>query len=387
MLNRFGAAFVRSHRPIVSAWVATVLSRLQICRTAALGGHARLCLDCGKKQISYNSCRDRHCPKCGGAQRARWLDAQSANLLPVPYFHIVFTLPHELGPLALQNEKVVYGLLFRAASQTLLQLAADAKHLGAQIGVTAVLHTWGQNLNHHPHVHCVVTGGGLSLDGTRWVRGRRRFFISVRVMRALFRGKLLALLGGAYRRGELQLHGRLLSLRQPAAFFRLLKPLRKKKWVVHAKPPFGGPQRVLKYLARYTHRVAIANQRIVEINATGVVFRWKDYRDGQRKVMALRAAEFLRRFSLHVLPKRFVRIRHYGLLANAKRAKVLLQCRASEGFSAEELTAIQNEPVVDDAEPMPVTCSACGSAAVVSVIVLPLRSARPVVFALWCDST
>lgn len=327
MIRRYGASYLYKYGRAVTAVTRAVLRDLLRCRTAALGGHRLTCVNCAREEISYNSCRNRHCPKCGGSQSRQWLDKQVQNLLPVPYFHIVFTMPQEIAHIALQNRRLVYGLLFRAASQTLLTLAADPKHLGARIGVTAVLHTWGQNLGHHPHVHCIVPGGGLSKDRHHWVSCRNNFFISVRVMRALFRGKFLALLRQAYECGDLEFHGRISHLRQLGAFRRYLKPLSKKKWVVYAKAPLGGPEIVLKYLARYTHRVAISNHRILNIDNGRVVFRWKDYRDGQPKVMSLDALAFLRRFTLHILPKGFVRIRHYGILANCVRIETLKQCR------------------------------------------------------------
>jgi predicted Zn-ribbon and HTH transcriptional regulator len=314
--------------PVVSSSQAKVVKAILACRTAALGGHVDVCEECGYEANSFNSCRNRHCPKCQGRATAAWLEAQHQNLLPVPYAHVVFTLPDLLAPLALQNPQVVYGLLFRAASQTLLQVAATPQHLGARIGFLAILHTWGQNLLHHPHIHCVVPAGGVALDGSRWVRCRPGFFLPVRVLSRLYRGKFLSLLQEAYQAGALQCHGRLADLRSARAFRRLLSRARALEWVVYAKPPFGGPEAVLKYLARYTHRIAISNQRLLEATDDHVSFTWKDYRhEHRRRVMTLDISEFVRRFLLHVLPHRFVKIRYYGFLSQSQRATALSQCR------------------------------------------------------------
>lgn len=318
--------------PALSLAQTKVVKALVACRTAVLGGHVEVCNECGHERVSYNSCRNRHCPKCQGGATAQWLDAQQELLLRVPYAHVVFTLPDLLAPLALQNPKQVYGLLFRAVSQTLLQVAATPRNLGARIGFLAVLHTWGQTLLHHPHVHCVVPAGGVALDGSRWVPCRPGFFLPVRVLSRLYRGKLLASLDEAYQAGKLQFHGQLEALRNPQAFARLLARARALEWVVYAKPPFGGPQAVLKYLARYTHRIAISNHRLVEATDTHVRFTWKDYRHGNRpRVMTLELTEFARRFLLHVLPRRFVKIRYYGFLAQSQRATMLPRCRALTG--------------------------------------------------------
>lgn len=319
-----------------------VLHDLMACRTAALGGHRRRCGDCGHEQIAYNSCRNRHCPKCQAQKQAAWLEARRADLLEVPYYHIVFTLPEALGPLALQNKRLLYGLLFRAASETLLTIARDPRHLGAKIGFTAVLHTWGQRLLHHPHLHCVVPAGGLSDDEQRWVAAREQFFLPVRVLSRLFRGKYLAYLQQAYREGHLVLAGRLKDLAEPSAWGTFLAPIAQTDWVVYAKAPFGSAEQVLKYLARYTHRVALSNRRLVSLDEGQVAFRYKDYRRGQREgVLRLAAVEFIRRFLLHVLPKGFVRIRHYGLLANRCRREKLHRCRQLLGSVAPSET----EPV------------------------------------------
>src|SRR5215470_11054748 len=315
ILRAHGEAYAARHP--VSALQAAVMRRLVACRTAALGGHVDACDRCGYTRVSYNSCRDRHCPKCQGVKRAAWLEARLERLLPVEYFHVVFTLPVALHPLVLHHPRRLYDLLFQAASQSLLTLAADPKWLGAQIGVTAILHTWGQNLLFHPHLHCVVTGGGLSPDGSRWIATRPGYFLPVKVLARLFRGKFLAGVKEAYDAGQLSLAGSVANLAKPEAFRRWLDALYRQDWVVYAKRPFGGAQQVFRYLGRYSHRVAIANSRLVSMEHDRVSFRWKDYADRHRtKVMTVSAEEFLRRVLLHVLPKGFVRIRHYGLLAS-----------------------------------------------------------------------
>jgi Putative transposase/Transposase zinc-binding domain len=305
-----------------------VLSAIQLCRTEALGGHVEECDRCGHRRVAYNSCRNRHCPKCQGPACAQWMQARAAELLPVPYFHVVFTLPETLAPLALQNKRVMYDLLFRAAAQTLQEVAADSRHLGARIGFLMVLHTWGQNLLHHPHVHCIVASGGLARDGSRWVAGHKKFLLPVRVLSRVFRGKYLFLLKRAFRSGKLQFHGSLEDLWNASRFEQRLTTSVGREWVVYAKPPAGGPEQVLKYLARYTHRVAISNRRLLQMKEGRVTFSYKDYADGNRtKKMTLAATEFIRRFLLHVLPANFMRIRHYGFMANRFRTESLARCR------------------------------------------------------------
>jgi hypothetical protein len=302
---------------------------ISACRTDALGAHIEQCDHCAHQTIAYNSCRNRHCPKCQSTARDKWLAARSAELLPVPYCHLIFTLPQELSTLALQNQRLFYGILFRAVSETLLTIAADPRRLGAHIGFLAVLHTWNQKLLHHPHLHCLIPSGGLSLDRSRWVRCRQRFFLPVKVLRKLFRGKFLAFLAAAFRQKKLQLIGALAHLKKPAAFDRFLRQLRSKNWVVYAKRPFGGPEHVIKYLARYTHRVAISNGRLIEMRDGHVTFRWRDSADAnQQKIMTLDAVKFIRRYLLHILPSRFVKIRHFGLLANRNRREALALCRS-----------------------------------------------------------
>jgi len=318
--ERHGSHLAWQHRKVMDAIVR--------CRTAALGGHRDQCLRCGHEAISYNSCRNRHCPKCQGNARAKWLAARSSELLPVPYFHIVFTLPHELSALVLQNKRLLYDLLFRTSAATLLEVARDPKHLGADIGLLSVLHTWGQNLQHHPHVHCVVPAGGLALDGSGWVAASPRFFLPVRVLSRIFRGKFTAALQQLFLQDKLQFHASLQDLARPERFRQFLRQLFSKEWIVYAKPPFGGAEHVLNYLARYTHRVAISNHRLVAFKEDQVSFRWKDYAaNGKQKVMTVSVDEFLRRFLIHVLPKGLVRIRHFGLFANRRRTASLLRCR------------------------------------------------------------
>ena len=339
VFHRHGADWRRANAGHVSLAQLQVMSAIEQCRSAALGGHVERCEDCGHSRIAYNSCRDRHCPKCQGAAAQDWLAAREADLLPVGYFHVVFTLPTEIAPIAYQNKAVVYGLLFRAAAETLLTIAADPRHLGARIGATAVLHSWGSAMTHHPHLHMIVPGGGISPDGTHWVHCRPGFLLPVRVLSRLFRRLFLTRLADAHAAGRLAFFGELDGLRSRAAFAAYLAPLRKKNWFVYGKPPFAGPEAVLAYLARYTHRVAISNSRLIGLDDRGVTFRFKDYRRNGRArhcTMTLAPGEFIRRFLLHVLPKGFHRIRHYGLLASATckatiaRAKELIAAPVAE---------------------------------------------------------
>jgi hypothetical protein len=328
VLHRHGEAYRRAHDAHLGRVERRVMSAIELCRTAALGGHTEACADCGLVRCAYNSCRNRHCPKCQGAARAGWLAARQADLLPVEYFHVVFTLPPPAAEIAFQNKKVVYGLLFRAAAETLRTIAADPKHLGAEIGLVAVLHTWGQALLHHPHLHCVVPGGGPSLDGLRWIACKPGFFLPVHVLSRLFRRLFLEGLQAAFNASELKFFGELATLADAAGFRRRLAELRKVDWITYAKPPFGGPAQVLAYLGRYTHSVAISNTRLVSVTDHEVAFRWKDYRHNSRsRTMTLDADEFIRRFLLHTLPDGFHRIRHYGYLANGCRAAKLVLCR------------------------------------------------------------
>lgn len=327
---RFGGAWRKAHAGHVSLGQLKAMSAIENCRTAALGGHVERCEDCDHSRIAYNSCRNRHCPKCQGAAAKDWLAARQADLLPVGYFHLVFTLPAEIAAIAYHNKSVVYDLLFRTSSEAMLTIAADPKHLGARIGITAVLHTWGSAMTHHPHVHMIVPGGGIALDGARWVHCRSGFLLPVRVLSRLFRRLMLSRLADAHQSGRLAFFGDQSHLGDPQAFAALLVPLKRKNWFVYAKPPFAGPEAVLAYLSRYTHRVAIANSRLISLDEKGVSFRTKDYRLNGRqryRAMTLTPQEFIRRFLLHVLPKGFHRIRHYGLLASATRKANIARAR------------------------------------------------------------
>ena len=328
IFRRHGAAYREAHGGHLSRGHRRVMGAIETCRSAALGGHVEQCNDCGRLRIAYNSCRNRHCPKCQGLARAQWLADRQSELLPVPYFHVVFTVPAPIAEIALHNKAVVYGILFTAAAETLRVIAADPRHLGAEIGLVAVLHTWGQNLHHHPHVHCVVPGGGPSADRGRWIGCRPSFFLPVKVLSRLYRRLFLTRLQAAFEAGQLRFFGDLASLAAPAAFAIWLRPLRDIRWVVYAKRPFGGPEQVLDYLGRYTHRVAIANSRLVALDGDQVAFSWKDYRQNSAtKIMRLRPDEFIRRFLLHTLPDGFHRIRHFGFMANRHRAAKLALCR------------------------------------------------------------
>ena len=369
VIREHGEAFLAKFGSTLGGTQRKALRDLALCRTAALGGHVERCLDCGHERIAYNSCRNRHCPKCQALVRARWLAGEDEHLLPVPYYHVVFTLPAELSDLALANPSLLYDLLLHSAAATLRDVAANPKRLGAQLGVLMVLHTWGQNLHHHPHVHCVATGGGLSCDAAgkvdanpRWVACRPGFFLPVRVLSRVFRGKFLAGVRQAFAAGKLVLPGTLAPLQPAAAFAHWLAPLHAKEWVVYAKPPFGGPAHVLKYLARYTHRVAISNQRLVKLADGQVTFRYKDYAAAhQHKTLTLSADEFLRRFVQHVLPKGFVKVRHYGLLANRQRQANLTLCRCLLLLATLAARLTQVSPTAPAIEPArPRCCPACG---------------------------
>jgi hypothetical protein len=368
ILRQHGQAFLARHGGVLTAAQRRALRDLAVCRTAALGGHIAHCLDCGHETIAYNSCRNRHCPKCQALTRAHWLEQQAEHLLPVAYHHVVFTVPAEVAALALANPAVLYDLLMRSAAATLRSVAANAKHLGAVVGVLMVLHTWGQNLHHHPHVHCVVTGGGLSCDGAgkiavapHWTACRPGFFLPVRVLSRVFRREYLAGLRTALDQGRLRWPDGLQALADPESRARWCAALAARDWVVYAKPPFGGPEQVLKYLARYTHRVAISNGRLLELHNGRVTFRYKDYADDHKqKAMTLSAEEFLRRFVQHVLPARFVKVRHYGLLANRQRAVRLEQCRRL--LLVEQVAAAAPAGAEVAVEPVELPCCPkCGS--------------------------
>jgi hypothetical protein len=366
-----GSAWRDAQRGHLSLAQLKVMSAITQCRTAALGGHVLRCEGCGQDEVSYNSCRNRHCPKCQSSAAKRWLDARQADLLPVEYYHVVFTLPAPIADIAYQNKTALYGLLFDIAAETLLRIAADPKHLGASIGATLVLHTWGSALTHHPHVHGIVPGGGLASDGARWVACRPGFFLSVRVLSRLFRRRFLEELQQLHDGGKLRFFGEHAALADAVAFKAWLAPLRKCEWVVYAKRPFAGPQAVLAYLSRYTHRVAISNSRLLAMDERGVSLRWKDYRaKGQtrHKAMTLSPQEFMRRFLLHVLPGGFHRIRHYGLLANSNRRADLALARELLQVTTSACTAS-----ADDASTTPAptfVCAHCGHAMVVLQVFL-----------------
>ncbi len=360
-----GPAWRQAHAGHISLGQLKVMSAIERCRSAVLGGHVLCCKDCAQIQISYNSCRNRHCPKCQATAARRWLEARQSELLPVDYYHVVFTLPAAISDIAYQNKAVIYQLLFKTATETLLRIAADPKHLGAHIGVTAVLHTWGSALTHHPHIHCIVPGGGLSLDGESWVACKSGFFLPVRVLSRLFRRLFLEQLSAVHQAGLLQFFGQHQNLTDPQDFANYLAPLRKIDWVVYAKRPFAGPEAVLAYLSRYTHRVAIANSRLISSDENGVTFKWKDYRAKQcdrHKTMTLTTDEFIRRFLLHVLPDGFHRIRHYGLFANKVRSKHLTRVR--------ELLQVSPEVIEDSTDTEQSTagvylCKSCGTPMVI----------------------
>jgi len=353
-----GPAYRAAHAGHLSIGQLKVMTAIENCRTAALGGHVEACDDCGHWRIAYNSCRNRHCPKCQSAAARTWLAAREADLLPVGYFHVVFTLPAEIADIAWQNKAVVYDLLFRAAADTMLTIAADPKHLGARVGITAVLHTWGSALTHHPHVHMIVPGGGIALDGTRWISSRPAFLLPVRVLGALFRRLFLTRLLALFDAGKLSFFSAQAHLAARRAFLRHLSPIRKKRWVVYAKPPFAGPQAVLAYLSRYTHRVAISNRRLIAFDETSVTFRYKDYRRAaaeRQQVMTLATHEFIRRFLIHVLPRGFHRIRHYGLLASSTHKNAMTLDRRLLGVAAPI-----EEPASDELLDHRPACPCCG---------------------------
>jgi hypothetical protein len=378
LIRTAGAAFIERNRQWLRWKHVKVLRAIRRCRTAALGGHLDQCTRCGHRAtISYNSCRNRHCPKCQTAARDRWIAARRRELLPTRYVHVVFTLPSQLASLALQNKKVIYGLLLRASAETLLEVARDPRHLGAEIGFFSVLHTWSQKLSLHPHVHCVIPAGGLSLDHTRWVHSQNRFFLPLKVLSRVFRGKFVARLKQAFQNGQLSFHGNLAPLAQPKAFAAWLRLLFRTDWVVYAKPPFGGPEYVLQYLGRYTHRVAISNHRLISFADGQVTFRWRDSaHHNEQKLLTVSLDEFLRRFLLHLLPKGFIRIRNFGFLANRRRATLLPLCFQLLGTAKEP----KAEPDVSSASDSHALwrCPKCGGPMVVverlAAVQIQLRS-------------
>src|SRR5882724_11872138 len=385
IFRRHGEAYRQAHAGRLGRTERRIMGAIEACRTATLGGHVEHCTECGLVRIAYNSCRNRHCPKCQGAVRAAWLAERQGELLPAPYFHVVFTLPGAAAEIAFQNKATVYAILFKAAAETLSTIAADRRHLGAEIGFVAVLHTWGQNLQHHPHVHCLVPGGGLAADGTRWVSCRTGFFLSVRVLSRLFRRLFLEKLREAFAAGKLAFFGAVARLADAGVFTRCLTELRRVEWVVYAKRPFAGPAAVLAYLGRYTHRVAIANSRLVALADGRVSFRWRDYRHhSKNKLMTLAADEFIRRFLLHALPDGFHRIRHYGFLSNRWRAEKLVLCRT--------LLAVADvdAPLGDTRERRPLadhpfdSCPCCGGR---MEPIGSLPRSRPARTSTWHDSS
>ena len=391
VFHRHGPEYRQAHGDHLGGNERRVMAAIEACRTATLGGHAEQCADCGFVRYAYHSCRDRHCPKCQSLARAEWLEARQAELLPVPYFHVVFTVPAPVADIAFYNKEVVYGILFRASAEALRNVAADERYLGAEVGAIAVLHTWGQALSHHPHIHYIVPGGGISPDRTRWVPCLPGFFLPVRVLSRRFRDLFVQQLRTAFADGELRLPGALADLADPAAFAARLDKLAQIEWVVYAKPPFGGPEQVLAYLGRYTHRVAIANSRLVGLEDGHVSFTWKDYRqDGKTKVMTLNADEFIRRFLQHTVPDGFHRIRHIGFLANRYRAEKLALCRqllaappppaAPDDASPQRWQGRLRELTGEDIE----VCPCCGGRMVTSGILKPQPPPRP---RMWCDSS
>jgi hypothetical protein len=359
-----GAAWRQANAGHASLNQLKVMSAIESCRTAALGGHVARCEDCSHTLIAYNACRNRHCPKCQGQAAKKWLAEREADLLPVPYFHVVFTLPAQIGDIAYHNKAAIYDILFKASAETMLTIAADPKHLGARVGITSVLHTWGSAMTHHPHVHMIVPGGGISLDGERWVSCRPGFFLPVRVLSRLFRRLFLKALMAAHKAGLLRFFGDRAHLDDARAFAAYLAPMRKLEWVVYSKRPFGGPEAVLAYLSRYTHRVAIANSRLIALDGNGITFKWKDYRaEGcqRQKVMTIATSEFIRRFLIHVLPRGFHRIRHYGLFASSKRAENI--ARARELLNAPARQTETGDPDAANADDPPTLahpCPCCG---------------------------
>ena len=376
IFRRYGADYRLQHGVSLSVAQRRVMTAIEVCRTAVLGGHLEQCDRCGHERNAYNSCANRHCPKCQSLARAEWLENRRTELLNTQYFHVVFTVPEQIARIAYQNKKVVYGILFHATAETLRTIAADPKHLGAEIGFFAVLHSWGSNLLHHPHLHCVVPGGGLSADGTQWISCRPRFFLPVRVLSRLFRRLFLEYLIKAFDAGKLQFFSSLEPLRERRAFFRHLAPTRVTKWVVYAKRPFAGPEQVLDYVGRYTHRVAISNNRLLDIDHGKITFRYKDYRhDGQQKTMTLDAEEFIRRFLLHVLPDGFQRIRYYGFLGNRYREEKLARCRQLLGMPASPPPAEESKDYRDRYEELTGSslreCPVCHQGRMVTVAILP----------------
>ena len=379
VFRRYGDAYREQHGGSLSTAQHRVMTAIEICRTAALGGHVEQCDSCAHQRICYSSCRNRHCPKCQSLTRAQWLDDRRAEVLDTQYFHVVFTLPAEMAAIAAQNNGVVYGILFRTVAETLRTIAADPKHLGAEIGFFAVLHTWGSNLSLHPHLHVVVPGGGLSPDGNRWVSCQAGYFLPVRVLSRLFRRLFIEALEKAFRAGELAFFSALADLNEPVAFQRYFAPVRQAEWVVYAKRPFAGPEQVLEYVGRYTHRVAISNNRVLDIEDGQVRFQWKDYRrDAEQKTMTLSADEFIRRFLIHVLPSGFQRIRYYGLLGNRYRRDKLARCRELIGMPKLEPKASASDKDYRDTYETLTGVSLCQCPVCQRGHMVPFRALQPI---------
>jgi Putative transposase/Transposase zinc-binding domain len=389
ILRRHGEAYRHAHAGHLGRVERRVMSAITVCRTAALGGHVEACDDCGSARVAYNSCRNRHCPKCQGAAREQWLAARQAELLPVPYFHVVFTVPTPIAAIAFQNKAIVYAILFAASAEAMTKLASNPRRLGGEIGFLSVLHTWGQTLTHHPHVHCVVPGGAIAPDGTGWIAGRPNFFLAVKPLAKLFRRMFLERLQKAFDAGALNFFGELASLADPACWREHLARTRGVDWVGYAKKPFGGPAQVLAYLGRYTHRVAIANSRLVGLDDDHVAFTWKDYRqNGAVKIMNLTPDEFIRRFLLHALPDGFHRIRHFGFMANARRAKKLALCRSLLADQSAQFEPPTNDTAASQAHVSPSACSECGGVMrVVAEIPRGSGSSRPAASPFRCDTS
>jgi hypothetical protein len=378
---RYGAGYRNARGTSMSAQQLRVMHAIEICRTDALGGHTERCDRCGHVRISYNSCRNRHCPKCQFLKKESWLEQRQRDILPIPYFHIVFTIPDTLNPLALRNQRILYDILFQSSSEALKELARDKKYLGAEIGFICILHTWGQNLMDHPHIHCIVTGGGLSPDNMKWLYSRKKFFLPAKVLSRLFRGKFLYHLKKSYEKGKLAFPGTIAHLRDKHCFLTLVNTLFSKEWIVYLKPPFNNAQTVFQYLSRYTHRIAISNHRIISIDNNRVLFRWRDYTDGgTNKIMALDAFEFIRRFLLHVLPNKYVKIRYYGILANRFRAMSLQKVRLILDAApiAPALSRSWKERLVAATGIDIDKCPSCGCGTMIIVeILLPARCKGP----------
>jgi hypothetical protein len=390
VLRRHGEDYLSTHAGHLGRIEKRVISAITACRTAVLGGHVEVCDDCGVTRIAYNSCRNRHCGKCQGSARAEWLADRQSELLPVGYFHLVFTLPAAVGAIAFQNKAAVYAILFRTAAAAMTQLAANPRRLGAEIGGLAVLHTWGSATTHHPHLHCIVPGGGLAPDGSRWIASRPNFFLAVRPLSRLFRRLFLEYLQRAFDAGMLRFFADLADLAKPVAFAAHRAALRRRDWVVYAKKPFAGPHQVLAYLGRYTHHVAIANSRLVSVDDDHVAFTWKDYRQaGVTKIMKLKAAEFIRRFLLHTLPDRFHRIRHFGFMANRHRATKLALCRCLLSNQPEAPAPTPDEPSLSaDTKAVAPVCPSCGGTMRITQRIAPaIDRATPYKQSFWCDTS